>query len=99
MKHVVLGAACVIRLDAGERIVETLKTLCEREAIGGGFFQGPGAVGQAEIGHFDPGTNEYGWVRLEEPCRITLTRFRDDIARTKDEANGFWKLALEPGGD
>jgi hypothetical protein len=32
-------------------------------------------------------------------CEVTLTRFRDDIGRTKDAASGFWKLALEPGGD
>jgi hypothetical protein len=32
-------------------------------------------------------------------CEVTLTRFRDDIGRKRDEASGFWKLALEPGGD
>ena len=144
MKYFVLGASYVVRLDAGEKIVETLKALCERDAIGGGFFQGLGAVSEAEIGHFDPGTNEYGWVRLSGPyeivslygnittvdskpfihahialgdntfavrgghlkeavvsvtCEITLTRFRDEIARTKDEGSGLWKLSLEPGGD
>lgn len=144
MKYFVLGSTYIVRLDAGEKIVETLKALCEHDAIGGGFFNGLGAVGQAEIGHFDPGTNEYGWVRLEGPyeivslygnittvdgkpvlhahialgdntfavrgghlkeavvsvtCEITLTRFRDDIGRTKDAASGLSLLALEPGGD
>jgi len=32
-------------------------------------------------------------------CEITLTRFRDEIGRTKDAGSGLWKLALEPGGD
>ncbi|HSA94939.1 MAG TPA: PPC domain-containing DNA-binding protein [Acidobacteriota bacterium] len=144
MKYFVLGANYVVRLDAGEKIVETLKALCERDAIGGGFFQGLGAVSEAEIGHFEPGTSEYSWVRLEGPyeivslygnvttvdgrpfihahialgdstfavsgghlkeavvsvtCEITLTRFRDEIGRTKDAESGLWKLALEPGGD
>lgn len=144
MKYFVLGSQYVVRLDAGERIVETLKALCERDAIGGGFFHGLGAVGGAEIGHFDPDANEYGWARLSGPyeivslygnittvdgrpfihahialgdaafavrgghlkeavvsvtCEITLTRFRDEIGRTKDEGSGLWKLALEPGGD
>jgi hypothetical protein len=144
MKYFVLGSTYVIRLDAGERILETMLALCERDGIGAGFFNGLGAVGEAEIGHFDPSTNEYGLVRLSGPyeivslygnvtvvdgkplvhahvalgdntfavrgghlreavvsvtCEITLTRFRDDIARKRDETTGLWKLALEPDGD
>jgi predicted DNA-binding protein with PD1-like motif len=144
VKYFVLGSQYVVRLDAREKIVETLKALCERDAIGGGFFHGLGAVGEAELGHFDPSTNEYGWVRLSGPCEIvslygnitvadgkpfihahialgddafavrgghlkeavvsvtceiTLTRFKDDIGRTKDGASGLWKLALDPGGE
>lgn len=70
MKYFVLGSQYVVRLDAGERIVETLKALCERDAIGGGYFHGLGAVGEAEIGHFDPASNEYGWARLSGPYEI-----------------------------
>lgn len=144
MKYFVLGATYVVRLDAGERILETLKALCERDAIGGGYFQGVGAVGQAEVGHFDPVDDAYDWTVLSGPyeiislsgnistlngrpflhahialgdntfavkgghlkeavvsvtCEITLVRFRDDIGRTKDEATGLTKLALEPDGD
>ncbi len=144
MKYFVLGSTYVVRLDAGEKIVETLKALCERDAIGGGFFSGLGAVDEAEIGHFDPAAKDYSWVKLSGPreivslsgnitkvegrpfihahialgdhafavggghlkeavvsvtCEVTLTRFRDDIGRTKDEASGFWRLALEPGED
>jgi predicted DNA-binding protein with PD1-like motif len=140
----VLGSTYVVRLDAGEKIVETLKALCERDAIGGGFFQGLGAISEAEIGRFDPDRCDYTWaevvgayeivslygniatvdgkpfihahIALGDPtfavkgghlkeavvsvtCEITLTRFRDDIGRTKDEASGLWKLSLEPGGD
>jgi uncharacterized protein len=70
MKYFVLGSSYVVRLDAGEKIVETLKSLCARDAIGGGFFQGLGAVGEAEIGHFDPGSNDYTWVKLSGPYEI-----------------------------
>jgi len=70
MKYFVLGSTYVVRLDAGERIVETLKALCERDAIGGGFFSGLGAVGEAEIGHFDPGSNDYTWIKLSGPYEI-----------------------------
>jgi uncharacterized protein len=144
MTYFVLGATYIVRLDAGEKILEALKALCERDAIGGGYFQGLGAVGQAEVGHYDPVDRAYGWTVLSGPyeivslygnittmngrpflhahialgdntlavkgghlkeavvsvtCEITLVRFRDDIGRTKDEATGLTRLALEPGGD
>jgi predicted DNA-binding protein with PD1-like motif len=144
MKYFVLGSTYVVRLDAGEKIVETLRSLCERDAIGGGFFNGLGAASEAEIGCFDPAANAYSWVKLPGPleivclygnittadgkpfihahialadgtfavrgghlkeasvsvtCEVTLTRFRDDIGRKKDEATGLSRLALEPGGD
>ena len=70
MRYFILGSQYVVRLDAGERIVETLRALCERDAIGGGYFHGLGAVGEAEIGHFDPSTNDYDWVRLSGPYEI-----------------------------
>ncbi len=70
MKYFVLGSTYVVRLDPGERIVETLKALCERDAIGGGYFQGLGAVAEAEIGHFDPAANAYTWIKLSGPYEI-----------------------------
>jgi predicted DNA-binding protein with PD1-like motif len=70
MKYFVLGSSYIVRLDAGEKIVETMKALCERDGIGGGFFNGLGAVGEAEIGHFDPGTNDYAWIGLSGPYEI-----------------------------
>jgi predicted DNA-binding protein with PD1-like motif len=70
VKYFVLGSTYVVRLDAGERIVETLKALCERDAIGAGFFQGLGAVGEAEIGRFDPAANGYTWLKLAGPSEI-----------------------------
>ncbi len=144
MKYFVLGSSYVVRLDAGEKIIETLRALCERDVIGSGFFHGLGAVNDAELGHFDPATGDYSWTKLAGPyeivslygnitvvdgkpfihahaslcdrtfaargghlreavvsvtCEVTLTRFRDDITRKKDEATGLFKLALDPGGE
>jgi len=70
MKYFVLGSTYVVRLDAGEKIIETLKALCERDGIGGGYFHGLGAVGEAEIGRFDPELNAYTWDRLSGPYEI-----------------------------
>ena len=70
MKYSVLGTNYVIRLDAGEKIVTSLLSLCERDGIGSGFFNGLGAVGEAELGHFDPATGDYSWVKLSGPYEI-----------------------------
>lgn len=64
MNYFVLGPTYIVRLDAGEKIIETLTALCEREAIGGGYFSGLGAIGEAEIGHFDPSARAYDWTVL-----------------------------------
>jgi hypothetical protein len=141
VKYSVLGTNYVIRLDAGEKIIATLLSLCERDGIGSGFFHGLGAVGETELGHFDPSSNDYSWVKLSgsyeivslygnitvvdgKPfihahaalgdetfavrgghlreavvsvtCEITLTRFKDDIGRKKDEATGLFLLDLKP---
>ena len=70
MKYFVLGSSYIVRLDAGEKIIETLRALCERDAIGSGFFQGLGAVNEAELGHFDPATGDYSWTKLIGPYEI-----------------------------
>ncbi len=70
MKYFVLGPTYVVRLDAGEKIIETLTALCEREAIGGGYFSGLGAIGEAEIGRFDPSVQAYDWTVLSGPYEI-----------------------------
>jgi len=142
MKCFALGSTYFVRLDAGEKIVATLLSLCEREGIGSGFFNGLGAVGEAELGHFDPATGDYSWTKLSgfyeivslygnitvvagKPfihahaalgdktfavrgghlreavvsvtCEVTLTRFRGDIGRKKDEATGLFLLDLKSG--
>ena len=70
MKYFVLGATYIIRLDAGEKIVETLMTLCERDGIGGGYFSGIGSVRDVEIGWFDAAAKGYAWTRIPGPGEI-----------------------------
>ncbi len=70
MKYFTLGSTYIIRLDPGDKIVESLKALAERDRIGFGYFIGLGAVREAEIGHFDPATARYSGLKIEEPCEI-----------------------------
>ena len=70
MKYFVLGSTYVIRLDAGEKIVESLRSLCEQDKITAGFLNGLGAVSEAEIGWFDRDAKDYRVLRVQEPCEI-----------------------------
>jgi hypothetical protein len=70
MKYFVFGPTYIVRLDAGEKIIETLLALCERDGIGAGSFNGLGAVNGAEIGHFDPASSAYTWTALSGPYEI-----------------------------
>jgi predicted DNA-binding protein with PD1-like motif len=99
MKYFVFGPTYVIRLDAGEKIIESLRSLCEQDKITAGFLNGLGAVREAELGWFDGEAKDYRILRVQEPCEITLTRFFDEIDRKKDAASGLYLLDLKPEGD
>ncbi len=47
------GDAYIVRLDLGERIVETLTALCLREEIGAASITGVGTCVEAELGSLD----------------------------------------------
>jgi predicted DNA-binding protein with PD1-like motif len=70
MRYFVFGPTYVIRLDAGERIIQTLAALCERDRIGGGYLSGIGSAGEAEIGWFDAATKGYAWTKIPGPSEI-----------------------------
>jgi len=40
-----------IRLEIGEKIIETLKNFCNKNKIKCGYFFGIGALGEAELAH------------------------------------------------
>lgn len=70
MKYFILGSSYVVRLDPGEKVVETLRAFCEGDKIGSGYFHGLGAVSEAELGHFDPASSDYSWTKLSGPHEI-----------------------------
>jgi predicted DNA-binding protein with PD1-like motif len=70
MKYFVFGPTYIIRLDGGEKIVESLRSLCEQDKIGAGVLNGLGAVSEAELGWFDRDLKDYRTIRIQEPCEI-----------------------------
>ncbi len=59
MQYERFGDTFVLRLDPGEEILSSVQTLCRQEQVALAQLNGLGAVGEAEIGVFDPQTKIY----------------------------------------
>ncbi|MFH1257920.1 MAG: PPC domain-containing DNA-binding protein [Candidatus Micrarchaeota archaeon] len=60
----------VIRLEKGEKVVETLNNFVSEKSILGGFFQAIGAVSAAEIGYYDLERKSYLWKSFHEEMEV-----------------------------
>jgi predicted DNA-binding protein with PD1-like motif len=59
MEHRRTRYGYVLRLDAGEDVVTTLKDFAARENVRGGMLSGIGAAADVELGYFVRPTREY----------------------------------------
>ena len=60
----------VIRLERGEKIIETLKNFCTNNKIECGYFFGIGALGEAELAHYIVENKKYTSKTLKQPLEI-----------------------------
>ncbi len=60
----------LIRLDDGEELVSSLKTVCKKEGIGSGLVIGIGAARKAEIAHYDTKEKKYNVKKFEGMLEI-----------------------------
>lgn len=70
MQFTTTNKGYVIRLNKGEKIVETLTSFCERESIHSGVFHGIGATQNPEIGYYHLDKKEYEWRQIEKMLEI-----------------------------
>ena len=61
----------IIRLERGEKILETLKKFCILEKIKCAHFSGIGALDEVELAHYAVKTKEYSLVPFKKPFEIT----------------------------
>jgi predicted DNA-binding protein with PD1-like motif len=59
VKHQRMRYGHVLRLDAGEEIVESLRAFAREHGVRAAALSGLGACGETELGFFDPGTRSY----------------------------------------
>ncbi len=60
----------VIRLNKGEKLVESVREILEKENVKAGFLTGIGATNNLEVGLFDPKTKDYNIKKYEEDLEI-----------------------------
>ena len=70
MRYKKIQSTYVIRLEKGEKIIERLLGFCEKEKVKAGYFNGLGAVSEAELGHYDLGKKEYSSKKLSGQYEI-----------------------------
>lgn len=84
MKYVKDGSRIILRLDDGDEILSSLKSVCNKEKVKSAFLNGIGAAKKAEIAHYNPKTKKYKIKKLEGPLEIvSLT---GNIAMLKGES-------------
>lgn len=60
----------VIRLKKGDKLVESVREILEKENVKAGFLTGIGATDNLDIGLFDPETKNYNIKKYEEDLEI-----------------------------
>ncbi|MDD7463014.1 MAG: DUF296 domain-containing protein [Anaerococcus sp.] len=65
------GNKLVVRLFKGEKIVESLHEVLNKEDIKAGSISGLGAVKKLDIGYFNPGTKAYKPIIFDEYMEVT----------------------------
>lgn len=61
----------LIKLNKGEKIVESLTVFINENKIQSGYFYGIGAASNAEIAHYNVETQKYSSKVFEKPLEIT----------------------------
>ena len=83
MQYKKFANAYVIRLERGDEIIDSLKTLVKKEEISGGFFYGLGVVKNVSLGYFDVEKKEYKEKSFEQ--EFELTSMVGDVAFSGDK--------------
>ena len=70
MKSKKINETYILRLDKGERLIETLKHFCSNNNIKCGYFFGIGSLDEAELAHYIVKTKKYTSEIFRQPLEI-----------------------------
>ncbi len=71
MEYKRFGAKILIRLDPGDEVIESLKTVCREEKVTMGVLNGIGAIDRAVVGLFNPDEKKYHSTEIKKHLEIT----------------------------
>ena len=71
MKFKKIKGTYFIRLERGEKIMESLKNFCTKNKIKCGYFFGIGALGEVELAHYIVENKKYTSKAFKKPLEIT----------------------------
>jgi len=84
MKFKKINDTFMVRLDSGERVLETLKYFCAKNNIKCGYFFGIGSLDEAELAHYITRNKKYTFNKYKQPLEIV--NLSGNIAAMNNEA-------------
>ncbi|MFB6242039.1 MAG: PPC domain-containing DNA-binding protein [Candidatus Nanosalina sp.] len=87
MDYVDEGDKIVVRLDPGDRVLESLEEIRKEENLENGFFTGIRAVGEATLGHYDVEKEDYKEEKFDSEKGFEVTSFVGNIGPDKIHAH------------
>ena len=70
MKFKKINETYIVRLDKGEKVIETLKNFCFNNEIKCGYFSGIGSLDEAELAHYIVRNKKYTSEKYSQPLEI-----------------------------
>ena len=70
MKFKKINDTFIVRLDSGERVLETLKGFCIKNNVKCGYFFGIGSLDEAELAHYIVRNKKYTFNKYKQPLEI-----------------------------
>lgn len=70
MRHQKIDDTYVIRLDKGEKVLESLTAWCEANNVSAAHLRGIGAVEHASFGYYDIGAKQYHFTEYNEMLEV-----------------------------
>ncbi len=70
MKYTKCSQGYIIRLEKGEQIIQAIKDFCKTYTITSAYFNGIGAVQNAELGYYRLDQKEYSWKKFDTAMEV-----------------------------
>lgn len=82
MQVIKIGEQYAVRLEEGEEVLTSLQTWADQYEVGFGSLAAIGALRRATLGYFDPATNEYHHLAVDE--QVEVVSLSGNVSRGED---------------